>query len=98
MEGDAFLYITDRGGRVVSHPRLPSQGEVMDFSGVAPVQKAIQGERGVVRSRDPLDPEEQVGAYAPILGYGWAVVVQQPARMAFAVRNRTLATMGAFYP
>lgn len=97
MEEGAFLYLTDRRGRVVSHPHLPTQGEVVDFSGLAPVQKALQGDRGVVRSRDRLDPEEQVAAYAPIPGYGWAVVVQQPARTAFAVRNRTLATMAAFY-
>jgi light-regulated signal transduction histidine kinase (bacteriophytochrome) len=44
-----------------------------------------------------MGPEEQVGAYAPIPGYGWAVVVQQPARVAFAIRNRTLATMATFY-
>lgn len=97
VEGGAFLYITDRRGRVVSHPRLPPQGEVMDFSGVAPVQKALQGERGIIRSRDPLESEEQVAAYASIPGYGWAVVVQQPARTAFAIRNRTLAAMAAVY-
>jgi signal transduction histidine kinase len=97
MEAGAFLYITDRRGGVVSHPQLPPQGAVVDFSGVAPVQKALRGERGIVRSPDPLEPEEQVAAYAPIPGYGWVVVVQQPAKTAFAVRNRTLASMAAFY-
>ncbi len=97
VEGAGFLYITDQGGRVISHPRLPPQGEALDFSGVAPVREALQGKRGVLRSWDPVENEEQVGAYAPVSGYGWAVVVQQSARTAFSVRNRTLAGMVAFY-
>jgi signal transduction histidine kinase len=97
MEGGAFLYITDRLGRVVSHPHLPPHGEVLDFSGVAPVQRALRGERGILISQDPVGMEQQVGAYVPIPGYGWAVVVQQAAGTTFAVRNRTLATMAAFY-
>jgi len=97
MEGGAFLYITDRRGQAVSHPHLPPHGEVLDFSGVAPVQRALRGERGILISQDPVGMEQQVGAYAPIPGYGWAVVVQQAAGTTFAVRNRTLATMAAFY-
>ena len=97
LEGGAFLYITDRRGQAVSHPHLPPHGEVLDFSGVAPVQRALRGERGILISQDPVGMEQQVGAYAPIPGYGWAVVVQQAAGTTFAVRNRTLATMAAFY-
>jgi len=62
VEGDAFLYITDRRGRVVSRPHLPPHEEVLDFSGVAPVQRALRGERGIIISQDPVGTEQQVGA------------------------------------
>jgi signal transduction histidine kinase len=97
IEEGGFLYITDQRGRVVAHPRFPSHGEAQDFSGVAPVQKALQGGRGILIGWDPLEREERVAAYAQIPGYGWAVVVQQAAGSAFSVRNRTLAVMAAFY-
>ncbi len=95
--GAGFLYITDQRGRVVSHPRFPSQGEALDFSGMVPVREALQGKHGILVGWDPVEKEEQVGAYAPVSGYGWVVVVQQPTRTAFTVRNRTLAGMAAFY-
>lgn len=97
VEESGLLYITDRRGRLVAHPGVPSQERARDFSGAAPIQKALQGGRGILIGGDRLEQEEQVAAYAPIPGYGWAVVVQQPVRAVFAVRNRTLAGMAAFY-
>jgi signal transduction histidine kinase/DNA-binding response OmpR family regulator len=85
-----LVYVVDRKGRMVAHPRFPSQGDIVDFSTVPVVAKALKGERGVEVQSNPVEREERLSAFAPVPGYGWAVVAAQPIATAFALRRTTL--------
>lgn len=84
-----FLYVVDGQGRLAYHPRYPSQGKIIDFSSAPVVQKAIQGESGVMINFNPIEKQERLSAFMPV-DHGWAVVVQQPVTLAFAARDRQL--------
>lgn len=83
-----FLYFVDRQGRVAAHPRYPQPDELPDFSAVPEVRKVLHGEAGVGVFLNPVEHEKQVVAYEPVPGFGWGAVAGQPAKEAFAVRDR----------
>lgn len=92
-----FVYITDQRGRIVIHPNYSAQGEVVDFSDVPVVQKALAGERGVAESFNPVEQEARLAAYEPVADIGWATIVTQPLGPAYASRNETLQLLAAGY-
>ncbi len=92
-----FVYFVDKKGRVAAHPRYSPQGEILDYSTVSSVQKALRGERGVEVSFNPIEKEERVSAFALVPRYGWGVIAVQPMGDAFASRARTLRFIGAVY-
>lgn len=92
-----FVYFVDKMGRVAAHPRYSPQGEIVDFSTVPSVQKALRGERGVGVLFNPIEKEERVAAFAPVPRYGWGVIAVQPVGAAFASRARTLRFIAIVY-
>lgn len=91
------VYLVDRRGQIAAHPELPPDGELRDVSSVASVQKALRGEGGADIAFDPVAQEARVVAYAPVPGYGWGVMAEQPTRTAFAARNREFRHLGIAY-
>ena len=90
-------YFTDAKGQVVAHPNVPPSGELLDFSAVPSVQAALAGRPGAAMSYNAIERTNRLAAYAPVPGYGWAVVVAQPPALAFAERDRALALLRWIY-
>jgi len=84
------IFAVDRQGHTVAHPALTPLQEIEDLSTNPVVQRALKGERGVMRYRNPSDGEERLAAFEPVPNYGWGVFVQQPAADAFALRDASL--------
>jgi signal transduction histidine kinase len=91
-----FLFVVDRKGQIVAHPKLPLEEGIVDFAGIPAVQKALRGERGVEIFFDAAG-HGKLAAYQPVPGYGWGVIAEQPREAAFAVRNRHLWRILAAY-
>jgi signal transduction histidine kinase len=89
--------LVDRQGQLAAHPQLMPEGEMRDVSSVPAVQKVLRGECGVHIAFDPVAQEARVVAYAPVPGYGWGVMVEQPTRTAFAARDQQLRRLGLAY-
>lgn len=92
-----FVFVVDRGGKIVAHPGFEPHGEIIDFSGLPAVQKVLRGGRGVEVLFNPVEKEKRVVAYEPVPGYGWGVIAQQPAAAAFASRDSSLRLFLAAY-
>lgn len=92
-----FVYFVDRKGSVAAHPRYSPQGEIVDFSPVPSVQRALRGERGVAVLFNPIEKEDRVVAFAPVPKYGWGVMAVEPTRAAFASRAGTLRLIATVY-
>ncbi|HSC05755.1 MAG TPA: cache domain-containing protein [Steroidobacteraceae bacterium] len=90
-----FAYVVDSEGRLAFHTRKPSRGEFVDLSAVPIVRRSLRGEQGVSIGFDQLEGEDQISAYAPVPGYGWGVITQQPTRasMGLQVRNEQLGLL-----
>ena len=84
------VYFVDRKGGLATHPNLPSQGNLVDYSSVTVVQKALQGLSGVEVTIDSLKDDERIAAYAPVPGVGWGVIASEPINTAFERRNSAL--------
>jgi len=87
-----FVYLVDSKGQVAFHSRHPNRPGITDLSGTPMVDKLLRGEHGVETGFDPVENEEAIVAYAPVPGYGWGVVSQQPlhASLAFAAKEAQL--------
>jgi signal transduction histidine kinase len=91
------VYLVDRRGQMAAHPELAPDGELRDVSSVPAVEKALRGEGGADIAFDPVAQDARVVAYAPVPGYGWGVMAEQPTRTAFAARNREFRHLGLAY-
>jgi PAS domain S-box-containing protein len=87
----------DREGHAIGLPDAPVRGAAADHSGLPLVQKLLAGQSGVEARLDPAAGGEVLAAYEPVARHGWGVVVQQPARAAFAERDDTLRRLAAIY-
>jgi len=90
---NGYLFIVDRRGRTVAHPRWAADAEIVDYSNVASVRKALQGQRGVDVGVNVAKEADQVVAYEPIPGYGWGIIFQQAQSSAFALRDNSLTRL-----
>ena len=88
-----FLFIVDRYGKTVAHPQWAADTKIVDYAKLPPVREALQGRRGVETDINGGDEAEQVVAYQPIPGYGWAVIFQQAQASAFALRDNSLSRL-----
>lgn len=79
-----FVYLVDSKGQVAFHTKHPGRLDISDLSGTPVVEKLLRGEHGVSVGLDPVEDEEAIVAYAPVPGYGWGVISQQPLRASVA--------------
>jgi len=91
MGPEGFVYVVDREGQLAFHSKYPGRNEIVTLSAVPAVQQVLRGVRSVDVTFDPAEKEDSVLAYAPVSGYGWGLIVQQPARVAFTARSEQLA-------
>ena len=83
-----YGYVTDSRGLIIAHQTNPKYVEEQtDFNSVEPVHRALSGQRGTVQFINPIEGQEELGAYMPLLGTGWAVVYVVPTTIAFAPMN-----------
>jgi signal transduction histidine kinase len=87
-----LVYLVDRRGQIAE-----PDGELRDVSTVPAVLKALRGEGGADITFDPVAQDARVVAYAPVPGYGWGVIAEQPTRTAFAARDHELRQLGLTY-
>ncbi|MBI4352869.1 MAG: response regulator [Candidatus Omnitrophica bacterium] len=92
-----FVYVVDQKGRVVAHPRIIPQGEIVNFVTMPAVQGLLQGKKGVEVLLNPLEDEKELAAYEPLPLYGWGVVVAEPFSSAFVTRDNTLKRLFWMY-
>ncbi len=88
-----YAYLVDREGRFVAYQKpaevLQRYGE--DMTRMPPVFDFIGSDlesTGQVQEYSGLINEDVIGVYAPIQGTRWAVVVEQPAKEAYASISR----------
>ncbi|MBN1976535.1 MAG: HAMP domain-containing protein [Anaerolineae bacterium] len=67
-------YVVDGNGRVVFHPDTFLIGD--DFSGQEPVQRALRGETGAIRTLD-REGKKVVAGFAPVPGTSWGLVTEE---------------------
>lgn len=87
------IYFVDGKSQLATHPKIPSKGEIIDYSTVPVVPKVLRGQSGVEILNNPFEHEEQVAAYAPVGKTGWGVIAAEPTRTAFARRNEDLSEL-----
>jgi signal transduction histidine kinase len=80
VDPQEYIYVVDSKGHIAFHSRYPDRTEPVDFSHSPIVQKVRRGEHSVEIGFDPLEREDVISAYAPVPGYGWGVIMQQPTR------------------
>ncbi len=86
--GDAFIFFTDRIGRIGIHPLIgPDSLAGGDYSTFPPVRRALNLERGVEILYDFRLGTEVMVAFEPVPRYGWTAIVEQPTRSAFSLRT-----------
>lgn len=93
-----FVVIVDRDGKIAAHPKLPPQGELLDYSRVSAVQNLLSGDKDAKRLSDTaFGSEEKIVTYQSVPGYGWRAIVEQPMRDAFAAREENLKRLLSAY-
>lgn len=85
-----FVYLVDRTGHIISHPKYSSDGPIIDYSSLPIIQKLISGQSGVAINYNPFERQERAVAYEPVPAYGWGIVAQEPVAEAFAPRDSIL--------
>lgn len=86
-----FIYVVDQSGGLIAHPEFSIGDEIRDMSAEPAVQRGLRGEGGIMIESDNDRREPVVTSIQPVPGgYGWVVLVQQPLREAFALREATL--------
>jgi PAS domain S-box-containing protein len=88
-----FVYVVDKNGHLIAHPKLLPAPNIIDFSQAPLVKKVLSGERGVEIVFDPIENDDQLIAYEPIPKYDWGAFVVQPTRTAFLERNEKVKDM-----
>ena len=76
----------DRDGTVIAHPASRLVREQVNLAHLAPVREALVGRE--LSADLVLEGRRQLGSAAPIAVSGWAVLVSEPAEVAFAAWRR----------
>jgi|GEM_PF-3178819 len=92
-----LIYIVDRTGQIAFHPNYTPKGETANFSAVPAVQRVLHGHGGVAVEFNNIEHEERITAYTPVGRYGWGVVLDEPAKTAFAARDAQLLRFSIIY-
>lgn len=70
--------ILDAKGRVLAHPRADWVAEARDLSRLAPVQRMMQGETGVMTFHSPALDTEVIAGFTTVPEAGWGIMIPQP--------------------
>ena len=83
-----YVFVLDHTGTVAAHPKLNLQDRQYDeYSAIAPMQEAIQGQPHTAEYLDPLAQRTMVATFVPVsVGetQRWVVVAEQPRDEAYA--------------
>lgn len=82
--------IVDRIGRIVAARGVHVERDADNLSTFEPARAALDGSRGVGIFDSSAAREPMLVAFEPVPRYGWAVLVEQPSRVAFAARDAAL--------
>ena len=93
---DGFVYVVDRLGHIISHPKYASDGPIIDYSSIPVVQKVMQGGSGAGIAYNPIEHQERVFAYESVPEYGWGVISVEPVNEVFATRDSILSEIILF--
>jgi methyl-accepting chemotaxis protein len=88
-EGEV-VSILDQSGQVVAHPTNPTQATIVNRSLEVSVQQALAGKSGVIETTEQNVADRKMVAYAPVTGYTWGIVIEQPLSSAVASQSQTL--------
>jgi len=91
------LAFVDRMGQVAARSGADLDTVIVGHSNLEAARRALRGERGVELFAADAGGERRLAAYEPVPGYGWGVIVEQPARSAFAARDGSLRRMAVAY-
>jgi diguanylate cyclase (GGDEF)-like protein len=91
------VYIVDQHGHVVRHSQRKRITELIDYSSVGIVRKALAGQSGVELNYNPVDQEWRIAGYRALPQHGWGVVVTQAADAALADINENLRAYYVIY-
>lgn len=94
---ESTLYFVDQKGQVAGHPQYSSDGDIVNFKSVLPVERLLRGQEGVVVYSDGTKRGDSVASFAKVGTYHWGVVIAQNARVAFGERNRQLWQLVIFF-
>jgi signal transduction histidine kinase len=100
--GTGHVYVVDRRGAVVAHPRLPDlqARRYTQPADSAPVRAALAGAPSTAEYPDPISGEPMVASFqpVPVPDGTWAAVAQQPVADAYGPIRRlggSIAAAGA---
>jgi PAS domain S-box-containing protein len=85
-----FVYFVDRNGNVAGHPKFSTQKDIINFSDIPFIQRALKGEHGIEYSYNKIGKQKEIVAFAQVPVYGWAAINQQPDPPAFVLRDSAL--------
>jgi hypothetical protein len=91
---DGIAYFVDHHANVVAHPKFAPQSQVVSFASIPIIQKVLRGERGTELQYNSIEKETRLAAFEPVAPYGWGVVVAQPEKSAFKLKNDDLRSLG----
>jgi signal transduction histidine kinase len=92
-----YVYVVDKAAAVAGQPSVTPEGEVLSYGAVPVVQKVLRGRHGIEISYNPINRVEELAAFEPVPRYGWGVIVQQPAAVAFELQNKSLRLLMLVY-
>lgn len=76
-----YVQFLDSSGQLVADSRGAVTGKLLGMDDNVDVQKALQGETGSETRFSSTRNENVLSSYAPVQGYGWAVLVDTPTRV-----------------
>lgn len=89
-----ITFIVDQKGNIVAHPKIDAgNSAIANFANISFVGKVMDGQAGLEINYSPSDNENIVNTYAPISGYGWGVIVQEPSNEVFVAADRMFFAM-----
>lgn len=94
---DEVLYVVDHKGNVAAHPGHRLQGDILNYAHRPTVQSVLRGQQEVRVLLDPDSGRSFLSAYAPVAGYGWGVITEEPEESAFASQYASLRSVGIIY-
>jgi hypothetical protein len=90
VDSTGFAYIVDGEGHIVTHPRYPSEGSIVDYSHVSSVQQLLTNQSGIGINYNAIESQKRIVAFEKIPGFDWGVVAQQPYQEAMSTGNSLL--------